>query len=150
MHRTSGLRARPGRHLRFPSEGIAPHVVSADNFLKELEWAAHYNGHPAFMEAWRALFDQGIVMRCRGARADGQDEVRWFDGFRLAPGFGDPDLYRKLAPSVAETIRLQGWKDRYGAAWAVATFNLPNKTFDSAVARLRKELRALRESRVVF
>ena len=32
--------------------------------------------------------------------------------------------------------------ERLALAWAVATFDLPGKTFDAAVARMRKALRA--------
>ena len=32
--------------------------------------------------------------------------------------------------------------ERLALAWAVATFDLPGKTFDGAIARMRKALRA--------
>ena len=108
-----------------------PHKTRAADFLDELLWLAAYLGNDVFHQAYVAVHESGAIK-------DG----KWAKDFRISsPPGHTPDPFHSCVSCVA-WLTSAGWSERLALAWAVATFDLPGRTFDAAVARMRKALRA--------
>jgi hypothetical protein len=126
-------RGKPGdMNYRPPVIGSPrPHKTSAADFLDELLWLAAYLGNDCFHQAFVAVQESGAIK-------DG----KWDKDFRFSsPPGHTADPFQSCVSRVAR-LTFAGWSERLALAWAVATFDLPGKTFDAAVARMRKALRA--------
>jgi hypothetical protein len=108
-----------------------PHKTSAASFLDELLWLGTYVGDECFNEAYIAAQESGAIK-------DGQ----WAKDFRVSSPPGHTlDPFESCVSLVARMTLAVG-SERLALAWAVATFDLPGKTFYAAVTRMRKALRA--------
>ena len=127
-------RGKPGdMNYRPPVIGSPrPHKTSAADFLDELLWLGAYVGDGCFGQAFVAVHEFGVVQ-------DG----KWAKDFRVSSPPGHTlDPFQNCVSDVARMMTSAGWSERVALAWAVATFDLPGATFDGAVARMRKALRA--------
>ena len=111
--------------------GVSPrqHRTKAADFLDELLWLGTYVGNDCFSQAYVAVHETGVIKNRKWAK-----------------NFGVSDPFHKCVSLVARmSFR---WRSELSEpelaalAWAVAKFDLPGATFDAAVARMRKALRA--------
>jgi hypothetical protein len=108
-----------------------PHKTKAVDFLDELLWLGAYVGDDSFSRAYVAALASGAIK-------DG----KWDKDFRFSsPPGHTADPFQSYVSLVAR-MTLAFDSERLALAWAVATFDLPGKTFGAAVARMRKALRA--------
>jgi hypothetical protein len=108
-----------------------PHKTKAADFLDELLWLSAYVPDEAFNQAYIAVQESGAIK-------DG----KWAKDFRVSSPPGHTlDPFEGYVSLVARMTLAFG-SERLALAWAVATFDLPGKTFGAAVARMRKALRA--------
>jgi hypothetical protein len=130
-------RGKPGdMNYRPPVIGSPrPHKTSAADFLDELLWLGAYVGDDCFHRAYVAVHESGAI----------QDR-KWAKDFRVSSPPGHTfDPFQNCASHVAR-MTFAGWSERAALAWAVATFDLPGATFEGAVARMRKALRAAKKA----
>ena len=100
-------------------------------FLDELLWLSTYVGDERFNQAYVAVHESGAIK-------DG----KWAKDFSVSsPPGHTSDPFQSCAFHVAR-MTIAFASERLALAWAVATFDLPGKTFDGAIARMRKALRA--------
>jgi hypothetical protein len=126
-------RGKPGDiNYRPPVIGSPrPHKTSAADFLDELLWLAAYLGNDCFHQAYVAVHESGAI-----------NDRKWAKDFRVSSPPGHMlDPFHGCVSHVARKT-FAGWSERLALAWAVATFDLPGASFDAAVARMRKALRA--------
>jgi hypothetical protein len=108
-----------------------PHKTNAADFLDELLWLAAFVGNDCFGRAYVAVHESGAIK-----------DRKWAEDFSvLSPPGHTSDPFNRCVSYVARRI-FAGSSERAALAWAVATFDLPGATFDAAVARMRKALRA--------
>jgi hypothetical protein len=108
-----------------------PHKTRAADFLDELLWLGTYVGNDCFNQAYLAVQESGAIK-------DG----KWDKDFRVSSPPGHTlDPFPNCVSWVGR-LTFAGWSERLALAWAVATFDLPAKTFDAGVAQMRKALRA--------
>ena len=108
-----------------------PHKTSAADFLDELLWLGTYVGDERFHQAYLAVQESGAIK-------DG----KWAKDFRVSSPPGHTlDPFEAYVSLVARMTLAFG-SERLALAWAVATFDLPGKTFKAAVDHMRKALRA--------
>ena len=132
-------RGKPGdMNYRPPPIGKPrPHKTRAADFLDELLWLGAYLGNDCFNQAYVAVHESGAIK-------DG----KWAKDFRVSSPPGHTlDPFEGYVSLVARRALFFG-SERLALAWAVATFDLPGKTFDAAVARMRKALRAAEKAGV--
>jgi hypothetical protein len=127
-------RGKPGDiNYRPPVIGSPrPHKTRAADFLDELLWLGAYVGNDCFGQAYVAVHESGVI---QGGK--------WAKDFRVSSPPGHTlDPFENCVSDVARMMTSARWSERVALAWAVATFDLPGATFDGAVARMRKALRA--------
>lgn len=125
-------RGKPGDvNYRPAVMGSRPHKVSAAAFLDELLWLGSFVGDDLFNQAHAAALASGAIK-----------DRKWVKDFHASsPGY-TPDPFVSCVRHVEQMTVIFG-SERLALAWAVATFDLPAKTFDAAVARMRKALRTV-------
>jgi hypothetical protein len=108
-----------------------PHKTKAADFLDELLWLGTHVGNDCFNQAYLAVQESGAIK-------DG----KWAKDFRVSsPPGHTPDPFPNYVSLVAQMTLAVG-SERLALAWAVATFDLPGKTFYAAVTKMRTALRA--------
>jgi hypothetical protein len=126
-------RGRPGdMNYRPPVIGSPrPHKTNAADFLDELLWLGAYVGDDCFNQAYVVVHESGAIK-----------DRKWVKNFRISSPPGHiSDPFHPCVSYVARFISA-GWSERAALARAVAKFDLPGASFDAAVARMRKALRA--------
>jgi hypothetical protein len=132
-------RGKPGdMNYRPPVIGPPrPHKTKAADFLDELLWLGAYVGGECFIQAYLAVHESGAIK-----------DAKWAKDFRVSSPPGHTlDPFRSCTSRVARLI-FAGWPERVALAWAVAKWDLPGLSFDAAVARMRKALRAAEKAGV--
>ena len=118
-----------------------PHKTKAADFLDELLWLGTYIGDERFNQAFYQAY---VAVQESGAIKD----RKWAKDFCFSsPPGHTPDPFESCVSLVARRAFAIG-SERLALAWVVATFDLPGKTFDAAVARMRKALRAAKKAGV--
>lgn len=121
-------------HSIYPLVKSRPHVVSAQDFIAELNLLSWYRPHPAFWAAYAALHEINILDEAGHWRRDFRPNWSEFAN-RVADGG-----YAVAANDARKELTNGKVSERVACARAVAQYNLPGHSFYACVKKLRQIL----------